>query len=227
MTNLLTTIEIETCDNPSYSIIWLHGLGADGNDFVPVINELNLSSRIPFRFIFPHAPERPVTINGGFVMRAWYDIYHSDFNYRQDESGIRDSQKALDALIDREVCRGVLTKNIFLAGFSQGGAVALYAGLRYAQPLAGIIALSCYLPLAESLSIEASIANASIPILMTHGTLDPVIPIAYAMASRDKLLAAGYHVEWHEYAMAHAVCGQEISDINYWLQQRVNQVQVV
>lgn len=223
MTKLLTTIEIETGEGPAVcSIIWLHGLGADGNDFVPIINELKLPRQTAIRFIFPHAPERPVTINGGFMMRAWYDIYHSDFNHRQDEAGIRDSQQAIDALIEREIARGISSKNIFLAGFSQGGAMALQAGLRCVQPLAGIIALSCYLPLVQSLANEIGQQNVSIPILMTHGTLDPVIPIAYAIASREQLLALHLPVEWHQYVMAHTVCEQEIADISNWLRHEID-----
>lgn len=218
---MLTAIEIETGDNPTHAIIWLHGLGADGHDFVPIVDELDLPSEKRIRFIFPHAPERPVTINGGYVMRAWYDIYHADFNHRQDESGIRESQQAIDALIIREQQRGIPTQHIFLAGFSQGGAMALQTGLRQAQPLGGIIALSCYLPLAETLATEASPSNVSIPILMTHGITDPVIPIAYAIASKDKLLAAHYQVDWHQYPMAHTVCSPEIADITYWLQRLV------
>jgi phospholipase/carboxylesterase len=219
---MLTAIEIETGDNPTHAIIWLHGLGADGHDFVPIVDELDLPSKKRIRFIFPHAPERPVTINGGYVMRAWYDIYHADFNHRQDESGIRESQQAIDALIIREQQRGIPTQHIFLAGFSQGGAMALQTGLRQAQPLSGIIALSCYLPLVETLATEASPSNASIPILMTHGINDPVIPIAYAIASKDELLAAHYQVDWHQYLMAHTVCGPEIADISYWLQRLVD-----
>lgn len=222
MNKLLTTIEINTGENPEYSIIWLHGLGADGNDFVPIIDELKLPVQPAIRFIFPHASERPVTINGGYIMRAWYDIYHADFNHRQDEAGIRDSQNAVGALIDREIARGISSKNIYLAGFSQGGAMALQVGLRYPQPLAGIIALSCYLPLATSLLTEISTANISIPILMIHGALDPVIPIAYAVASREQLIALHIPVEWHQYAMAHTVCEQEIADIGNWLRRKID-----
>ena len=216
-TELLASIEVETGNDPTHSIIWLHGLGADGNDFVSIVDELHLPPEKSIRFIFPHAPQRPVTINGGYIMRAWYDIYHVDFNHRQDDTGIHASQKEIDTLIDRERQRGIITRNIVLAGFSQGGALVLQTGLRQSQPLAGIIALSCYLPLANTLTSEASSANAGIPILMTHGIHDSVIPITYAIASRDKLLTAGYAVEWHEYPMAHSVCSQEIADIGYWL----------
>lgn len=215
--DLLPAIEIETGASPIHAIVWLHGLGADGNDFVPIINELELFYEKSARFIFPHAPERPVSINNGYVMRAWYDIYHPDFNNRQDESGIRSSQQAIDVLIAREIQRGIASKHIFLAGFSQGGAMALQTGLRQLNPLAGIIVLSGYLPLAETLSSEACAANAAIPIFMAHGTYDSVISLSHAIASREKLQAAGYEPEWHEYPMAHTVCRQEIADINHWL----------
>ncbi|MDV6341384.1 dienelactone hydrolase family protein [Nitrosomonas sp. Is24] len=215
--DLLPAVEIETGGSPAYAIVWLHGLGADGNDFVPIIDELTLPSGASIRFIFPHAPERPVTINNGYVMRAWYDIYRADFNDPEDQSGIRDSQQALDALIEREMQRGIPSGHIFLAGFSQGGAMALQTGLRQNNPLAGIIALSCYLPLAETLAVEACDANATTPVFMAHGIYDPVIPLSHAAASRDKLLATGYPLEWHEYPMAHSVCEAEIADISRWL----------
>lgn len=215
----LPAIEIETGTCPTHTIIWLHGLGADGNDFVPIINELELFPEKPVRFIFPHAPERPVSINNGYRMRAWYDIFHPDLNHHQDESGIRGSQKALDALIVREMQRGIASKHIVLAGFSQGGAMALQVGLRQINPLAGIMALSCYLPLTETLASEACSANAAIPIFMAHGTHDSVIPLSHAIASREKLLTAHYTPEWHEYPMAHTVCQQEVADISNWLQR--------
>lgn len=221
-THLLPTIEIEIgTSQPRYAIIWLHGLGADGNDFVPIVNELNIPPEASVRFVFPHAPERPVSINNGFVMRAWYDIYHSDIERQQDETGIRASQKAIDQLIEREVERGIPSQNIFLAGFSQGGAMALHTGLRQTLPLAGIIALSCYLPLAEMLNSEVSEVNTSIPILMMHGIYDPVVPFALAIYSREKLLFAKYPLEWHEYPMAHSVCAEEVTDISRWLQAKL------
>lgn len=219
--DFLPAVEIETGSSPTHAIVWLHGLGADGNDFVPIVNELTLPPGASIRFVFPHAPERPVTINNGYVMRAWYDIYHADFNDSEDQSGIRDSQKALDALIEREVQRGIPSGHILLAGFSQGGAMALQAGLRQNNPLAGIIALSCYLPLMETLAVEACGANATTPVFMAHGIYDPVIPVSFAAASRDKLLAAHYSLEWHEYPMAHTVCGAEIADISRWLRHIV------
>ncbi len=213
----LTAIEIETGAYPTHAIVWLHGLGADGNDFVAIINELELSPDKSIRFIFPHAPERAVSINNGYIMRAWYDIFRFDFTNHQDESGIRCSQKAVDALIEREMQRGIDSKRILLAGFSQGGAMALHVGLRQSNPLAGIIALSCYLPLAETLSSEVCAVNAEIPIFMAHGIYDSVIPLSHAIASREKLLAANYAPEWHEYPMSHTVCQQELVDIGYWL----------
>jgi len=221
-TKFLPAVEIETAPDPVYTIIWLHGLGADGNDFVPIVNELELSVGKPARFVFPHAPERPISINNGYIMRAWYDIFSSDFNEHQDESGIRSSQIAITALIERERQRGMPAKNIFLAGFSQGGALALHVGLRHPLRLGGVVALSCYLPLVETFAAEANAMNAAIPIFMAHGSFDTVIPIANAVASREKLFAADYRVEWHEYPMAHSVCGQEIADISNWLQRTMS-----
>nr|WP_090720584.1 dienelactone hydrolase family protein [Nitrosomonas sp. Nm166] len=217
--DLLPAIEIETGTSPTHAVVWLHGLGADGNDFVPIINELELFSEKRARFIFPHAPERPVSINNGYIMRAWYDIFHLDSNNHQDEAGIRSSQQAIDALITREIQRGIASKHIFLAGFSQGGAMALQVGLRQLNPLAGIIVLSGYLSLAETLSSEACAVNAAIPIFMAHGTYDSVISLSHAIASREKLRAACYEPEWHEYPMAHTVCQQEIADLSRWLRR--------
>lgn len=221
-TQLLPAIEIETgFSQPAYTIIWLHGLGADGNDFVPIVRELEVPPPVSIRFVFPHAPERPVSINNGYVMRAWYDIYHAAIDQQQDEIGIRESQKAIDRLIQREVERGIPSQNIIVAGFSQGGAMALQVGLRQTLPLAGIIALSCYLPLAGMLDMEASDANATIPILMMHGTYDPIVPLPLAIFSREKLLSAKYSLQWHEYPMAHSVCAEEVADISRWLQGRL------
>jgi phospholipase/carboxylesterase len=222
--DLLPAIEIETGACPTYAIVWLHGLGADGSDFVPIVNELELLSEKSIRFIFPHAPERPVSLNNGYIMRAWYDIFRPDFRNYQDESGIRSSQKMVDVLIEREIQRGIDSKHIVLAGFSQGGAMALQAGLRQTNSLAGIIALSSYLPLMETLSTEACAVNASIPIFMAHGIYDAVIPIAHAIASRERLLAANYPLEWYEYPMDHTVCQQEIVDISQWLQRIIEPV---
>ncbi len=216
---LLSAVEIETGPEPAHTIIWMHGLGADGNDFVPIINELEIASKKPIRFIFPHAPEKPVTINGGYVMRAWYDIHAISRDASEDEAGIRDSQKAIDTLIENELQKGVVSTHIVLAGFSQGGAMALQVGLRQRNKLGGIMALSCYLPLSASLGREAQPVNAAIPIFMAHGIDDGVVPITLAAASKETMKQAHYTVEWHEYAMAHSVCGEEINDIDLWLQR--------
>ncbi len=225
MAPLLETIETETAPNPAASVIWLHGLGADGNDFAPIVDQLNLNGAPALRFVFPHAPRRPVTINHGFVMRAWYDITFDDLagNSRGgDAAGIRAAQAQIEALIARENTRGVAARNIVLAGFSQGGAVALHTGLRYPEPLAGILALSAYLPLAASLSAEASPANKAIPIFLAHGIFDTVVPLLLATASRAALTALDYHVDWREYPMPHSVCAQEIRDIGDWLLQQLS-----
>jgi phospholipase/carboxylesterase len=210
----LETIEIESAPNPAASVIWMHGLGADGNDFAPLADEIELP--VAVRYIFPHAPMMPVTINGGYVMRAWYDI--SDVALRrEDETGVRASQKNVEALLAREKSRGIAANRMVLAGFSQGGAIALHTGLRHGERLAGIMALSTYVPLADTLALEANPANREVPIFMAHGTADPTIPFALARASRDLLLRQGYAPEWHEYRMQHAVCPQEIADIGAWL----------
>jgi phospholipase/carboxylesterase len=222
MSDLLDTIEIETAPNPTASIIWMHGLGADGNDFVPIVRELDFSGARPIRFVFPHAPMRAVTINNGHVMRAWYDVSYGDLegrSKRPDETGVRASQAEIGRLIERESGRGIAAENIVLAGFSQGGAVALQTGLRYPQRLAGIMALSTYLPLAESLEHEAARANAKIPIFMAHGTQDPVLPYAMGSDSREFLAKTGYDVEWHEYPMQHSVCLEEVQDVGTWLRR--------
>lgn len=204
------------------SVIWLHGLGADGNDFVPVVPQLRLPPSMAVRFVFPHAPVRPVTINGGAAMRAWYDIAARTLAGRQDEGGIRESAGLVSAYIERELAAGVAAARILVAGFSQGGAVALHTVLRYPVRLAGVLALSTYLPLHEKLAEEAAIANQSTPILMCHGRYDPMIPIELAEASRQALLGLGYGVEWKEYPMQHEVCAQEIRDIALWLQHRLS-----
>ena len=219
---LLEAIEIETGRNPTASVIWLHGLGADGNDFVPMAQELGLPQALPVRFIFPHAPMQPVTINNGYVMRAWYDVSLDDLegnSRRADENGVRASQAAIGKLIAREAERGIFFKNIVLAGFSQGGAVALQTGLRYPQRLAGVLALSTYLPLADSLPQEASPANLRTPIFMAHGTHDPVVPYAMGSNSKEFLEKMGYSVEWHDYPMQHSVSLEEIQDIGMWLKR--------
>jgi phospholipase/carboxylesterase len=220
MTKLLETIEIETAPNPAACVIWLHGLGADGNDFAPLVPELGLRDLPGIRFIFPHAPMMPVTINNGYVMRAWYDVTPGDLEGRQrqaDESGVRASQAAIEDLIAHENRRGIAARDIVVAGFSQGGAIALQTGLRHRERLAGVMALSAYLPLAETLPAEAAVQNKDVPIFYAHGTYDPVIPIAMATASRDRLGALGYPVEWHEYPMQHSVCLEEVQAISAWL----------
>ena len=220
MTDLLETIEIETGPGPSAAVIWLHGLGADGNDFAPIVPELKLAGAPPIRFVFPHAPMMPVTINNGHVMRAWYDVSFGDLEgttRRADEKGVRASQTAIDKLIARAIERGVAPRNIVVAGFSQGGAIALQTGLRHPQRLAGIMALSTYLPLAETVAAEAAATNKDLPVFYAHGTHDPVIPLAMATASRARLEDLGYTVEWHDYPMQHSVCLEELRAISAWL----------
>jgi phospholipase/carboxylesterase len=216
----LKTIEIETAPNPRATIMLMHGLGADGNDFVPIANELDLSSVGPVRFVFPCAPIMPVTINNGYPMPAWYDILGNDINdmsKREDEQGLRTSQAAIEALLAREKARGIPAHRIVLAGFSQGCAMALLTGLRHAESLAGIVALSGYLPLAATTAKERHATNAKTPIFMGHGLQDNVVHINRATASRDALQALGYTVNWHAYPMAHSVCMEEIADLNQWL----------
>jgi phospholipase/carboxylesterase len=214
MAELLETIEVETGDNPVASVIWMHGLGADGNDFVPIVDDIALPFAL--RYVFPNAPAIPVSINNGYVMPAWYDISDAAIR-REDEAGVRASQSAIEDLIAREKARGIRASRIVLAGFSQGGAIALQTGLRHAETLAGILALSTYVPLAETLAAEAHAANRRLPIFMAHGTADPMIAIARARQSHDLLVRSGYAVEWHEYRMPHSVCPEEIGDIGVWL----------
>ena len=213
----LATLEFETAPNPTASIIVLHGLGADGNDFVPIAEELRLDAVGPVRFIFPHAPVRPVTINGGMAMRAWYDLLHADLVRREDEDGLRASRLDIEALIATERERGVAASRIVLAGFSQGCAMTLLTGLRYTERLAGLVGLSGYLPLADTSAAERSAASMALPVFLAHGRDDTVIPLARAAASRDALQALGCVVDWHEYPMAHSVCQQEVGDLNRWL----------
>jgi phospholipase/carboxylesterase len=210
----MDAIEIETGPKPEAAILWLHGLGADGHDFEPIVPEIELAR--PVRYVFPHAPMRPVTLNGGMRMRAWYDIFQLGGG-PEDEAGIRSSQDSLENLIARELSRGIPTGKIVLAGFSQGGAIVLQTGLRHAERLGGILALSTYLPLAKSLQGEASAANRELPIFMAHGLYDDIIPFDRAQASRQRLESAGYAVEWHEYPMPHSVCPPEIADITAFL----------
>jgi phospholipase/carboxylesterase len=203
------------------SVIWLHGLGADGNDFVPVVPELRLPATLPIRFIFPHARARPVTINNGHVMRAWYDVAGGVRGVVEDEAGIRESQSVVRGIIEQEIAAGIAARRIVIAGFSQGGAIALQTALRYPQRLAGVLALSTYLPMRNSLASEAAQANRDLPILICHGARDGVLPIDMGTATRDALVGLGYPVEWKSYAMEHSVCLEEINDISAWLQARL------
>ena len=215
MSALPETVELQTGAPPDAAVIWLHGLGADGHDFEPVVPELRLPG-LRVRFVFPHAPVRPVTLNMGMPMRAWYDIKQLGGG-PEDAEGIRASQASLEALVARERARGIAPRRIVLAGFSQGGAIALHTGLRHAERLAGILALSTYLPLAATLAAEASAANRDVPVFMAHGQLDEIIPIPRAAQSRAALEALGYAPEWREYPMPHSVCLEEIADIAAWL----------
>ena len=214
---MLDLIEAETGTDPTATILILHGLGADGNDFVPVAEELDLQSVGPVRFVFPHAPEMPVTINGGYRMRAWYDILGTEEQGVQDEAGLRRSQQLVEGLIAREKQRGIPAHRIVLAGFSQGCAMALLTGLRHPERLAGIVGLSGYLPLAGATAAERSAASAQTPIFLAHGTHDNVVELHRAVASRDALRALDYDVEWHEYLMPHSVCREEIDELQAWL----------
>lgn len=216
---LLDALEIESAPNPTHAVIWLHGLGADGNDFAPIVPELKLNDAPAIRFVFPHAPIQPVTINGGMAMRAWYDIRNADLAQREDAQGILQSQEAVRALIQRENERGVATGNIVLAGFSQGCAITLHAGLRHPEKLAGLVALSGYLPMPGSLQQERSPANQDTPIFMAHGAQDPVVPLQRAQESCSLLQELGYSVSWKTYPMPHSVCLEEINDIAAFLKQ--------
>ena len=217
---LLSHIELATGADPQGTVIWMHGLGADGWDFVPIVRELDLPEDLPLRFIFPNAPVRPVTINNGYAMRAWYDIRMADIGRLPDEAGIRQSQAQVEAFVAREKSRGIAAGRIVLAGFSQGGAIALHTGLRHAEPLAGILALSTYLPLGESLEREAADANDRVAVFMAHGTQDPVVPLALAESSRALLAGHGITPEWHTYPMPHSVCAEEVAEISRWLAAR-------
>ncbi|WP_343728581.1 alpha/beta hydrolase [Duganella sp.] len=216
---LLHTIEKETGANPTVAVIWMHGLGADANDFVPLIPELDLAGLPPIRFIFPNADTMPVTINGGYVMRAWYDIVATDLGRQEDEAGLRASQLRVEALIARENARGIPHQRIILAGFSQGCAMTLQTGLRQRQPLAGLMCLSGYVPIAAQAATEHTPESRQTPVFMAHGRMDPVIPLARATAARDLLLQWGYQVEWHDYPMQHAVCPEEVQHISAWLRR--------
>ncbi len=219
MTQLLDTIEIDSAPNPTVAIIWMHGLGADGNDFVPLVKELDLRGLPAIRFVFPHANTMPVTINGGYVMRAWYDIMGTDLVRREDEAGLRASQVQVEALIAREKERGIPAKRIILAGFSQGCAMALQTGLRHPETLAGLMCLSGYVPLSATVPTERTKESLATPLFMVHGVHDGVIPLARAEQSRDLLASMGYQVEWHQYPMQHSLCQEEIDDIGAWLKK--------
>jgi phospholipase/carboxylesterase len=212
----LETVTVETGPNPAFSIIWLHGLGADGHDFEPLVPELLEKRTPPLRFVFPHAPVRPVTINNGYEMRAWYDIVGIDRRSAEDFDGMTASAAAVDSLVRQENARGVPTGRIAIAGFSQGGAMALHLATRHAEKFAGVIALSCYLPMSRELATRSP-ANQGTPIFMAHGTQDPVVPYPLGDESHQLLKAAGYPVEWHAYPMGHALCEPEVSDLRAWL----------
>jgi phospholipase/carboxylesterase len=219
MTTLLPRIELESGPNPTAAVIWLHGLGADGNDFAGLVPELNLSGCPPIRFVFPHAPSMPVTLNGGYVMPAWYDILGANLVARQDAAGIQKSEQSIKALLENEVARGIPYARIVLAGFSQGCAMALHTALRLPHPLAGIMALSGYLPLADRFAAERHSANAATPIFMGHGTMDPVVVIQRGEDTRQALVTLGYPVQWHTYPMQHSVHPREVADISSFLTQ--------
>ena len=209
------TVEVITGENPEGSVIWLHGLGADGHDFEPIVPELKLPSSLTLRFVFPHAPVQAVTINGGMAMRSWYDIVSFDAEGRADRAGVLKSSALLDGLIAREIERGIPARKIVIAGFSQGGAVAIHTALQTDQNIAGLMALSTYMALPEDAA--TAVSRKDLPIFMAHGKFDPVLRMEWGRASADRLIEAGYSVDWHEYPMAHAVCPQEIADISRWL----------
>ncbi len=216
---LLSTVEIEPAGSVRSSVIWMHGLGADAHDFESIVPELRLPVELGVRFVFPNAPIRPVTINNGMRMRAWYDVLSLDLPRQEDPEGVLASERAIGALLEREKQRGVAAGRIVLAGFSQGGAMALQTGLRYPERLAGILALSCYIPLASRLNTERQPANYATPVFMAHGDYDAVIPMRYGRQGADTLEELGYPVEWHDYGMGHEVCWQEIRDLAEWLQR--------
>ncbi len=217
--SLLDTLEIESAPNPSAAVIWMHGLGADGYDFAPIVQQLDLSHCPAIRFVFPHAPSMPVSLNGGYVMPAWYDLFNQDLQKREDETGLRASQNAIEQLIAKEKSRGIAANRIVLAGFSQGCAMALQTGLRHPEKLAGLLCLSGYAPLQQTIATERHPTNQDTKIFMAHGNADSVVPFARAQQSRDLLQTLAYQVEWHEYTMQHSVCEKEIADIGAWLQQ--------
>ena len=220
MQHVFDGVEVETDAQPQWSVIWLHGLGADGHDFEPIVPELVEDHWPAIRFVFPHAPVRAVTINGGMAMRAWYDILGLEIAQRQDERGVRESIEMVRALIARENARGIASERIVIAGFSQGGAIALATALRHPEPLAGVVALSTYLPIADSSAAERSAANSQLPIFMAHGSLDPVVGHTLGLMSKSYLEQLGYAVDWHSYSMPHSVNAEEIEDLSRWLGAR-------
>lgn len=211
----IDAVEVLTGEKPEGSVIWLHGLGADGHDFEPIVPELRLPADLSLRFVFPHAPVQPVTINGGMAMRSWYDILSSDFTDRADRAGLLESSARLEGLIVREIERGIAVEKIVIAGFSQGGAVAIHTALQTERNIAGLMALSTYMALPDD--AEKAVARRDLPIFMAHGSFDPVLQLAWGRGSADTLIDAGFSIDWHEYPMAHAVCPQEIVDISAWL----------
>lgn len=217
----LETIELLTADNPTASVIWLHGLGADGHDFEALVPQLNLPKTLAIRFIFPHAPNRPITLNNNYVMRGWYDICSLEFNQQEDAEGIQQSSLEITQLIKQENERGIPCQRILLAGFSQGGAVVLHTALRYPEKLAGVMALSTYLPLHKTFENEMSSANKNLPIFMAHGLQDEIVKYQFGMDSKGLLEKNNYSIEWHEYTMRHSVCADEVGDIKNWLQQQL------
>jgi len=219
MSELLEHIQVETNDNPEIAVIWMHGLGADGNDFVPIVRELDLAGLPGIRFIFPHANTMPVTVNNGYVMRAWYDITGADLTRREDEAGLRASQQDIEAFIAREQARGIPASRIVLAGFSQGCAMTIQTGLRHPEQLAGLLCLSGYVPLSAQLATERTEASKATPIFMAHGRYDNVVPFNRAEASRDLLVSLGYQLEWHQYDMQHTLCLEEVQHISAWLKR--------
>ena len=218
----LKTIQIETQDNPDSVIIWLHGLGANGNDFAPIVPELNIPASLAIRFIFPHAPVRPITINQGYQMPGWYDIISNDIVSGEDKQGIEETAQIIFNMCQEQEDLGIQSSRIILAGFSQGGAIALHCGTRYLKPLAGIMALSTYLPLPGSLQQEASSANQTTDIFMAHGLQDDVVKTPFGEQSYQTLKKAGYPIHWHTYGMPHSVCPEEISDIGVWINNRLS-----
>ncbi|GAB2668400.1 alpha/beta hydrolase [Arenimonas aestuarii] len=217
---LLETVEKETGANPAWTILWLHGLGADGHDFAPIVPELLRPGWPALRFVFPHAPVRPVTLNNGVPMRAWYDLKNLDLDQRADETGVRESIAQVEALIEREDARGVPPERLLLAGFSQGGAIALAAGVRRERAVAGLVGLSTYLPMGSTTKAEATPQALATPTFMAHGTHDPVVPEAFGARSRDLLKTLGVDVDWHSYPMQHNVCAEEIRDLGAWMDRR-------